>query len=148
VISVRTLAPNISLQILRDVNGTWESFKNETGLTPEILTQSVKYSLSGLPADTAITVFAIAGNDTTSVSRPARFRTAPRMFDPPRIVKFGATSSFGRANAPWRSLSKAAEEKYETLYGLAFAKTRLILLLVSISSCCLAILPTLELIPY
>lgn len=112
-ISLHTYAPSVDIHVLKQRGSQgWEQIAVISNQTPLPGTNIVQYEFVSLEPDTAYTVYSVAGNDSTVHSKATRFRSAPLPSSEPRVVTFGATSSFGRTNAPWESLKVAASEKY------------------------------------
>jgi phosphodiesterase/alkaline phosphatase D-like protein len=81
----------------------------------------VQVELTGLLPDHAYSVVAYtAGRARRSIS--ARFRTAIAP-DASRIIRFGATSCLGSLGAPWRSLSRVAEDPVKLDFFLLLGDT-------------------------
>ena len=100
--------------VVEDGTG-WAEVERRTSLSPSPLPvaadpagMAVVVDLTGLAADTAYSVVFLDGAARSAV---ARFRTATAS-GTARIVTFGATSCFG-GNAPWKSLTYAAEERLD-----------------------------------
>lgn len=107
IVSVHTTAAGaIGLVLARGVEGGWEEERRLNDLTAE--DGVVQVDLNGLRADTTYSVVAYDGGSRSPVSR---FRTAIAVGES-RKIRFGATSCLG-GNAPWRTLSEAAEEKFD-----------------------------------
>jgi alkaline phosphatase D len=99
----------LTLVLARGVEGGWEEVQWLEDLVPDA--GALQLELTGLVPDTTYSVVAYAA-DGVRRGWPSRFRTAL----PPgasRIVRFGATSCLGSPGAPWRSLSRVAEQKLD-----------------------------------
>jgi alkaline phosphatase D len=105
LVSLQTSAAAVSLVLARGVEGGWEE---ERRLDVDISDGAAQTELDGLRPDTTYAVVAYDGDRRSTVSR---FRTALPA-GTSRKLRFGATSCLG-GNAPWRTLSLAAEEKLD-----------------------------------
>ncbi len=107
IVQARTDEPAVSLVVVEASDDDWIEVERYDEILPEEGFAHVV--LEDLEPDHAYSV-AFYTADGESRSRAARFRTTPS--EASRIIRFGATSGLG-GHIPWRSLSRAAEERLD-----------------------------------
>lgn len=107
-LSVHTTETTVAIAVAMATESGWEEVDRQEGIAVE--GGFVQLDLDGLVADVAWSV-AVYAADGARRAQVSRFRTATAG-DDFRVVVFGASSCFG-GNEPWRTLSRAAEERLD-----------------------------------
>ncbi|MEZ4235231.1 MAG: alkaline phosphatase D family protein [Myxococcota bacterium] len=121
VVHVRqTGEPVLDLALAVGVDGGWQEVPlDAVGLVPD--EGVVRAEITGLLPDHTYSVVAYTA-DHSRRSLVARFRTALAPGDQ-RVIRFGATSCLGSLGAPWRSMSRVAQDPAKLDFFLLLGDT-------------------------